>query len=312
MLPQFKQDMWLLSREVKGYYAWAEKAGWRLYHAVGQGLKNCPMCHDRENPRQLVDTLFEDGLGLHPLLDIAFEAFARAEARLGMRFIPQNSNEERLTGHLISEMEAAIHLVSDSFTAKSMERYGEAKQIDFAYYDLSRGGHVEKETGGDLGLILSVDLPDRPKLVSYAAIQAKRLSGSTSLNKVQYDTLTMNFKDAAAYLFYDCDLQTLAPPMIMSASKLTDKRNSKQETESFSTDQSCVFSNALPLSLWLVTQLSIGKEGSVIPDFSSALNLFQYPKINKPLDLSHLAMISIGGSFNISRSNEPGLKITLP
>ena len=227
MLSQFKQDFWLLSREAKGYYAWADKERWRLHRAIRRNWRRCGMCDDIEDSRQLVDVLFEEGLGLHPLLDIAFEAFARAEVRLALRFIPQRSNEERLTGHLISELEAAIHMVADSFAAKSLERYGEAKQIDFAYYDLSQGGHVEKETGGDLGLILSVDLPDRPKLVSYAAIQAKRLLGSTSLDKSQYDTLTRNFKEGAAYLFYDCDFNTLAPPMIFSASALTDRRNSK-------------------------------------------------------------------------------------
>lgn len=316
MLPQFKQDFWLLSREAKGYYAWANKERWRLHRAIRRNWRRCGICDDIEDSRQLVEALFEEGLGLHPLLDIAFEAFARAEVRLALRFVPQRSNEERLTGHLISELEAAIHMVADSFAAKSLERYRETKQIDFAYYDLSQGGHVEKETGGDLGLILSVDLPDRPKLVSYAAIQAKRLSGSTSLNKRQYDTLTRNFKEGAAYLFYDCEFQTLAPPMIFSASELTDRRNSKDATSSFSTDQSHVFREALPLSLWLVTQLGIGKAGATTRDFSSAFKLFQQLETRQRTndhgpEISRLAMISIGQSFDISRDIEAGLRIAL-
>lgn len=313
MLSQFKQDFWLLSREAKGYYAWADKERWRLYQAIRRNWRRCGTCDDIEDSRQLVDVLFEEGLGLHPLLDIAFEAFARAEIRLALRFIPQRSNEERLTGHLISELEAAIHMVADSFAAKSLERYGEAKQIDFAYYDLSRGGHVEKETGGDLGLILSVDLPDRPKLVSYAAIQAKRLSGSTSLDKRQYDTLTRNFKEGAAYLFYDCEFNTLAPPMIFSASALTDRRNAKDETASFATDQAHVFREAIPLSLWLVTQLGTGKSGTTTHDFSKAFGVFcqQQRQNNKGQEISRLAMISIGRPFNISRDIEAGLRIAL-
>ena len=235
------------------------------------------------------------------------------KVRLALRFIPQRSNEERLTGHLISELEAAIHMVVDSFAAKSLERYGEAKQIDFAYYDLSQGGHVEKETGGELGLILSVDLPDRQKLVSYAAIQAKRLLGSTSLDKRQYDTLTRNFKEAAAYLFYDCAYDTLLPPMIFSARALTDRRNAKDATASFATDQSHVFREALPLSLWLVTQLGPGKAGAAARDFSNAFELFRHPQQqkNERYEISRLAVISIGRPFNISRDIEAGLRIAL-
>jgi hypothetical protein len=316
MIPQFKQDFWLLSREAKGYYAWADKERWRLHRAIRRNWRRCGMCEDIEDSRQLVEALFEEGLGFHPLLDIAFEAFARAEARLALRFIPQRSNEERLTGHLISELEAAIHMVADSFAAKSLERYGEAKQIDFAYYDLSQGGHIEKETGGDLALILSVDLPDRPKLVSYAAIQAKRLSGSTQLDKRQYDTLTRNFDSAATYLFYDCDLSTLAPPMIFSAQVLKEKRNAKDSTASFVTDQSQVFRDALPLSLWLVTQLGIGKAGATTRDFSSALRRFQSSEQRARTNegdsaISRLAMISIGRPFNVSRDIEAGLRIAL-
>jgi len=312
MFPQFKQDFWLLSREAKGYYAWADKERWRLSRALR--WNRCHgMCDDIRDSRQLVETLFEKGLGLHPLLDIAFEAFARAEVRLALRFIPQRSNEERLTGHLISELEAAIHLVADSFAAKSLERYGEAKQIDFAYYDLSQGGHVEKETGGDLGLILSIDLPDKPKTISYAAIQAKRLSGSTSLDKRQYDTLTRNFKEAAAYLFYDCEFGTLAPPMIFSASELTEKKDEKDATASFTIDQAHVFEKALPLSLWLITQLGTAKAGATTRDFSSAFEVFRHPqrKNTEGREISRLAMISIGRPFNVSRDIEAGLKIAL-
>ena len=313
MLPQFKQDFWMLSREAKGYYAWADKERWRLHRAIRRKSRRCGMCDDIEDSRQLVDLLLEEGLGLHPLLDIAFEAFARAEVRLALRFIPQRSNEERLTGHLISELEAAIHMVTESFSAKSLERYGEMKQIDFAYYDLSQGGHIEKETGGDLGLILSVDLPDRPKLVSYAAIQAKRLSGSTSLDKRQYDTLTRNFEEGAAYLFYDCDFSTLAPPMIFSASALASRRNAKDETASFATDQSHVFHEALPLSLWLVTQLGTGKSGATTHEFSDAFRVFcQHEHRNNEMQqITRLAMISIGRPFSISRDIEAGLRITL-
>ena len=49
-----------------------------------------------------------EGLGTHPLLDIVFAAVARAESRFSLRFVPQRSHEERLTGNLISEIEATF------------------------------------------------------------------------------------------------------------------------------------------------------------------------------------------------------------
>ena len=316
MLQQFKEDLWLVSREAKGYYAWAENHHWKLSRTLWRRRGPCGMCMEDVEPRNLVDALFQDGLGFHPLLDIAFEAFARAESRLALRFVPQRSNEERLTGHLVSEMEAAIHLASVPFAAISKERYGEAKYIDFAYYDLSRGGHVEKDTGGDLGLILSVDLPDRPRLVSYAAIQAKKLYGSTSLDKTQYNTLTGNYQAAAMYLFYDCEFSTLAPPMIMPAIEMVRKKEEKENTESFCVDQPYVFSNGLPLSLWLITQFSTGKQAATTTDFLSAQDLFRSPANNRhievdPLKLSRLAMISIGKPFGITPDIEAGIRVTL-
>jgi hypothetical protein len=114
MQEKFKPDFWLWARESKGYYAWVERERWRLQRKLGRGKKHC-MCHEHENSHHLVEAIFEVGLELHPVIDIAFEAFARAEARLSMRFVPQWSNEERLTGHLVSELESAVFIASEPF-----------------------------------------------------------------------------------------------------------------------------------------------------------------------------------------------------
>ena len=148
MIEQFKKDFWALARDSKGYYSWAESQRWSLYRAMSRRTGQCRMCDEPHEGRELVQSLLDDGLGLHPLLDIAFEAYARAESRLCLRFAPQQSNEERLTGHLISELEAAIHLAVPTFSNASIKRYGDEKPIDFAYSDLSRGGRLEKLTGG--------------------------------------------------------------------------------------------------------------------------------------------------------------------
>ncbi|AWI09931.1 hypothetical protein [Ereboglobus luteus] len=315
MTPVFKNDFWALARENKGYYGWARKVRWQLHRALPRRYwQNCPICGEAVDSIELVQRLFENGLGLHPLLDIAFEAFARAEVRLGLRFVPQKSHEERLTGHLISELEAAIQMSSELFTREAVTRYNEPLHIDFVYSDLSRGGHLEKMTGGDFGLILVVDLPDRPKITRYAAFQSKRLngSGSTSLNKLQFDTLTKNFGNASTYLFYDCDFSTLGPPMVMRATNFESLRNSKESTESFATNQSGVFDQGLPLSLWLLTELGTAKAGESARDFQSAMEIFtQFDHTNKECSLSRLAMVSIGRKFTVTPDTELGLRVNL-
>jgi len=313
MIPVFKSDFWSIAREGKGYYSWARQERWKLYRAVhGRRWRRCQMCDEDAEPYDLVQSLFEEGLGLHPLLDIAFQAFARAEVRLALRFIPQRSNEERLTGHLISELEAAIQMSSDAFASEAMSRYGQELNIDFVYSDLSRGGHLEKITGGDFGIILVIDLPDRPKLVQYAAIQAKRLDGSISLDKFQFDALSKNFQEASSYLFYDCGFSSLAPPMMVSAADLSSRRNAKNSTASFSADTSFVFDNGLPLSLWLLTQLGASKAGSSAYDFESALRGFAVEcHEDAPFPFSRLAMVSIGRRFTVAPDIERGLRISL-
>ncbi len=308
MIHKFKADFWSIARENKGYYAWARQSGEQLYRVFSH---HYPFIYNA-NTMGVVQRLLNDGLGLHPLLDIAFEAFARAEVRLGLRFILQRSHEERLTGHLISELDAAIQVASDSFSAAAAERYSEPLEIDFVYSDLSRGGKFEKITGGDFGLILVIDLPDRPRVIRYAAIQAKRLEKSSSLEKYQFDTITKNFGDAAAYLFYDCEFRTLAPPIMISPEHLKYKREEKKDTKSFSVDQEYVFERRLPLSLWLLTELGAANTGTSASDFQSAYSQFtKFRHQEEGLAFTRLAMVSIGRKFEVTPDIETGLRIDL-
>ena len=318
MLEHFKADFWLLSRENRGFYSWAEKSRWSLYRAMRRRLGHCRMCDDGSyEARDLVQSLFDDGLGLHPLLDVVFESFARAEARFSLRFIPQRSNEERLTGHLISEIEAAIYLAKSNFATRSKERYGVEHQFDFAYTDLSQGGQREKFTGGDFGLIISVDLPDRPKQVRYAAVQGKKLDASTTVDKAQFETLVRNYGSAACYLFYDMKSESLAPPLVISAADLQSKIEKNEPAKSFSMQSDAVSSSGLPFSLWVVSQLAQGKVGQQAADFSGALTAltkFNFDEVNSNSPnggVSRLAMVSIGKPFKLERDLERGIVVSL-
>lgn len=78
------------------------------------------------------------------LIDLFFKSLLCAEIRFISRYIPQRSNEERLIGNLVSELDNSICLVKDEFKDFSIKRYSEPKEVDFFYFDLSRGDKVEK------------------------------------------------------------------------------------------------------------------------------------------------------------------------
>lgn len=305
MITAFRQDFWALSREQKGYYALALRERWNLARALRRSKRHCHCCDDPE-PRELVNSLFTEGLGFHPLADLAFEAIARAEARFSLRFVPQNSHEERLTGNLVSEIEAALFLIRQSFVELSQKHYGEPREIDFLYYDLSRGGTIEKNTGADLAIVLTVDLPDLPRMVRSAAFQAKKVNGSATIPKEQYQTLIGQFGDAAEYLFYDMHHQTFLPPMVLPASSFKDKAEKDPSTESFNVTLDEV-DNGLPLSLWLLTRMSQGFVGKSEYDFNSAVRRF----IHQGQDGGRLAVLSIGRAINTHINSDGGLDVSL-
>jgi len=305
MLDAFKNDIWLQSREQTGYFGLATKDAYSLRRHLRGDKRHC--CgYENDNQTQISD-LFENGLRTHPLLDIAFEAFARAEARLGNRFIPQRSHEERLTGHLISELEAAIQLAGSAFQSAAQLRYQAPMALDFAYYDLSRGGKIEKQTGSDLGLILLIDLPDRPKLVRYAAIQAKKMNPNASIDKLQFDALSNQFSKCAYYMFYDCNLDCVAPPMMMPAHELDAQKKADPSTKSFTVNTESIYNKTMPLSLWLVKMMADGKVGEATKNLEDAVKAFRifHEKSNanpeSNFQPTRLAMISIGKKFTVRR-----------
>lgn len=308
MIPAFKEDHWLISRENRGYYAWAQRETWRLYKHTRRHHRHCPCCDGDGDARSLVSEIFESGLGLHPMLDLAFAAVARAEIRLGMRFIPQRSHEERLTGSLVSEIEAAIHLASGPFRQQALERYKDDRTIDFIYYDLSQGGRIEKHTGADLGIILHIDLPDFPRVVRFAALQAKKLDGTAQLDKAQFQTLRAAFPESSAYLFYDTDFKTLAPPLVLAAERFQQASEEDARTRTFAVSADTAF-DGLPLSLWLFSQLAREQAGESVADFASAMRRFTRPNNERELFGGRLAVLSVGRSLRLTRDIEAGLRI---
>lgn len=172
MIQPYRNDFHLMLREQIGYYPWIKDHSYRLNRLI-YGERHCP-CDRESSERKLIRKITDEQVCDNKFIDLLFKALIRSEIRFISRFIPQRSHEERLTGNLVSEMSNSIELIKDLFTTHSIEEYGEEKQVDFFYYDMSQGGQLETLTGADLAIGISIDLPDYPKTNKSFVFQAKK------------------------------------------------------------------------------------------------------------------------------------------
>jgi len=325
MIDYFKEDYFWMLREGKGYFPWLSGDTYKISRYLRLNEKRKCMCrHDDYPTREVVRTLVEENVCENPLFDLILKSLLRAEIRFISRFVPQRSHEERLTGNLVSEIDSALFLIKTAFRETSYKLYSQEKEVDFFYYDLSRGGKIEKITGADLGFILVIDLPDFPYTVKTFILQAKKiLNGSSQIDLNQYKTLNKYEKGESGYLFYDMDLDRQCSPLIVPFHKYNlhnryeecVKANNNSFTYSFDGAKS----DGHPLSLFLISQLafdsSVGKNHR---SFDSAFYMFeelcQSPlKISKEQEISkfdgRLAIFSIGKNLKYSISENRSLVI---
>jgi hypothetical protein len=164
MIEQFKDDFYFMLKHSIGYLPWIKKYPYRLSRLIYGDDHHC--CREREfNHRQLLRKIVEKRVCENKMIDIFYKSIIRSEVRFSSRFVPQRSHEERLTGHLISEIGASIEIIKSHFENASIREYGEKKNIDFFYFDMSKGGRMEKHTGADLAISIIIDLPDYPKMI---------------------------------------------------------------------------------------------------------------------------------------------------
>ncbi len=302
MLDVFRDVFWDMSRQNKGYYSLAADRGHPLIRLLRQGVYRTN--GEFADSRYWIDTIFRQGLGVHPVLDCVFEALARAEARLSLRFIPQNSHEERLTGSFVSELEAAFFLLKPSFAALSKDYYGKELDVDFQYFDLSKGGSIEKFTGGDLAVVFHMDLPDLPPVTRYAAFQVKKMHSSATLDKKQYRLLLENYGEGAMYIFYDMLFGRLYPPLVVDASQLEGQSKNNQSTDSFQVSRAEA-ARGLTFALWVVMQLARGSAGVAVDGVKAAVERLEKYDSRKS-NISRLAVVSIGAPIKV-RVGESGV-----
>jgi hypothetical protein len=244
----------------------------------------------------------------------------RAEIRFISRYIPQRSNEERLTGNLVSEIDNSIFLIKEEFKELSKMHYGEAKEIDFFYSDMSKGGKVEKDTGADLGFILVIDLPDYPFTVTSLILQAKKINHKSQIDKAQFKTLMSIDEKNCAYLFYDTDFRTLTSPIVLTIDdhdfKQKYMKSEEGKTDSFYMEYKDIC-DGHPLSLFIILSLLNNEYGKKHSSMDSAMSFFRdllYKENRKQnfLDFNgRVGIVSLGKKIQYNINDDGGLNISI-
>lgn len=317
MIEAFRSEFNWMQRELKGLYPWVNENHWEFMRRIAECSCDGPRCHGRrDNGRGLIGHMLTSQIQENPLLDIFQKAIVRAEIRFVSRYILQRSNEERLTGNLVSELDAAVFLAKPAFRQAAQTRYQADKEIDFFYYDLSRGGSVEKQTGADLGFILVVDLPDHPFTVRSVVLQAKKVESRATIDIPQLRTLDKVSGDGAAFLFYDMNYRSLASPIVIRSKSLTSKADEteKKGNRTFSLQLEDILNSGIPLSLYLLWDVLGQGVGTSYTSFADAFGAFTSggPSPNTPDGFNgRVGIVSLGKPISLTPEIEGGLHVSI-
>ena len=132
-------------------------------------------------------------------------------------YVPQNSHEERLTGHLISELAGSLAIIQRRFMREAEHLYGKPLGLQFYYADMS-ANRMEPHTGADFALILHLNLPDYGEHVRAIVCQAKKLGSRARIETGQLDRLIAWADEGAYYCFYDMNVARCAPLVVKAGS----------------------------------------------------------------------------------------------
>ncbi|MDR1700194.1 MAG: hypothetical protein LBR68_03290 [Lachnoclostridium sp.] len=255
------------------------------------------------------ETAFEN-----PLFHILFKAFVYAEIRFINNFIPQNSHEERLTGHLISEISNSLSIIGETFEQKASQLYNSRVNLEFHYADLSSNDN-EKITGADFGLIFHINLPDYQEKVNVAIIQSKKLGKNALIDLAQIDALKHFAEKSGFYCFYDMNKNEQYSPLILNANAITsifdndNKDSISYKSKSLQRDKiTDSWNGGIPLSVFLILEM-LNPENENIESFRNihkakrfiegqSENVF---KDNREHQVSRVLTVSVGGISNTNQ-----------
>jgi len=233
------------------------------------------------------------------LFYLLFQAFVYAEIKFINNYIPQNSHEERLTGHLISEIANSLNIIHETFEQKAFELYQSKVDLEFHYADLS-SNNKEKYTGADFGLIFHINLPDYQEKVNVAIIQAKKFNERAAIDIKQIETLKKFAEESGCFCFYDMNKKELTSPLIQKASSIISiLGNDKEKFNSKSLKRNDItegWDGGIPLSVFLIYDMLNPDNNSLksFPSIWKAKNFID----NRNFRLSRVLTVSVGGVSN--------------
>jgi len=244
------------------------------------------------------ETSFEN-----PLFHLLFKAFVYAEFRFIDKYIPQNSHEERLTGHLISEIANSLNIITETFKQKAFELYNSELNLEFHYADLSSNRN-EKITGADFGLFFHINLPDYQEKFNAAIMQAKKFDKYAKIELEQLKTLEKFAEEFGYYCFYDMSMSEQNSPLIQKAKTIKSIINDNSyDTKSLQRKHIIErWDGGIPLSIFLIFEM-LNPENENIKSFTNiceAIKFIEKYRYNENLyhRVSKVLIVSIGGLSN--------------
>jgi len=232
-----------------------------------------------------------------PLLHPLFKSFVFSELQFIRNYIPQNSHEERLTGHIVSEIYSSLRIIKNQFIQKSIEYYDTELTIDFHYADLSSNNR-EKETGADLGIVFHINLPDYKEKVNVAILQAKKFNKSARIELNQLETINKYAGNSAFYLFYDMNSSEQNAPIVKKADTvrmLLGNELENQKTKSIERSKVVDGYDSVPLSIFLIFEL-LNPDNQNLKSFENLWDAKSFVQNqNEEFQVSKLLTVSIGG-----------------
>jgi hypothetical protein len=149
-----------------------------------------------------------------------FWSLAKAEHDFLQRYVSYWSHEERLTGHLVSQLVERLESFGPHWRALNAESGVES--FCRIWYADTATARREAITGADLGLIVQAKFGNQSEFFKAARFQAKKVgrSGNARVDLDQVETMLQHHDKLGYYLFYhplDTNSWTL-PPTVRLAS----------------------------------------------------------------------------------------------
>jgi hypothetical protein len=168
----------------------------------------------RSNPRVFIEGLLAAPTSFNPKPVWAlFWALAKAEHHFLHKYVPYWSHEERLTGHLVSQLIERLEEFGDAWA--TLNESTEPKSTCRIWYADTAAGRREATTGADLGLIVQAKFRDQDEFFKVVRFQSKKVgrSGNARIDLDQVAALVQR-DHLGYYLFYHPNLKnswSLAP-----------------------------------------------------------------------------------------------------